>query len=156
MIEDSKQVKKIEAKAGGKSGTYWTVTWTDGKFDTIFDDAIIKKCEEAMTNKLAVHYTKEKQGKYWNIRTLELVSDELPPPQEPKMLPEHKEVINKAREAVKEPIDRDSRIDQAVIFKAIVEMLSSQVDGKSVLEKEFPQNFKSFKEWALIYMKSKM
>jgi len=80
------------------------------------------------------------------------------PPQEPTILPEHQDEIDKVRQAVREPApqDRDTRIDQAVIFKAIVEMLSSQVEGKSVLEKEFPKNWLSFKEWALIYAKSKM
>ena len=86
-IEDTKYVKSVEAKSGGKSGTYWTVTWTDDKHDNIFDKAMMDKCEEAQANKLAVHYTKEKKGNYFNIVTLELVRDGLPPPVKPESPP---------------------------------------------------------------------
>jgi hypothetical protein len=81
-IEDTKFVSKLEAKAGGRSGTYWVVTWTDGKTDRIFDGAMKDKLEEAQANTLAVHYSKEKHGNYFNIVSLELVKDELPPAQE--------------------------------------------------------------------------
>ena len=88
-IEDTKSVQKIEAKAGGKSGTYWTVTWADGKHDNLFDKALMDKCEEAQSNNLAVHYTKEKRegSRYFNIVSLNLVKDKLPPPQKPTSPP---------------------------------------------------------------------
>jgi len=83
-IEDTKFIEKIEAKAGGKTGTYWRVTWTDGKSDTLFNGEWKDLCEEAQENKLAVHYTKQKQGNYYNIISLELVRDALPPAKEPQ------------------------------------------------------------------------
>lgn len=87
-ISDTKWVSKIEAKSGGQSGTYWKVTWHDGKTDNLFDPDMMAVCEEAMSNKLAVQYTKEKPegGRFWNIThvelTKELIKDtpEAPPP----------------------------------------------------------------------------
>lgn len=74
MIEDSKIVKEIRAKAGGKSGTYWSVTWTDGKSDNIFDSNWIPLCEISQKENRALKFTKEKtpDGKFYNMKTLEL------------------------------------------------------------------------------------
>jgi len=60
-------------------------------------------------------------------------------------------------EKVKEGGSREDKIDQAVIYKGIIELLSSRCsNGKSALEIEFPKNFLSFKQWALIYMQTKL
>ena len=80
---DTKWVADIEAKSGAK-GTYWTVTWHDTKKDTLFDEDWKNICEKAQTGKLAVHFTKEKKGDYWNIVSLELVEKELPQATDPR------------------------------------------------------------------------
>ncbi len=80
MIEDSKIVKSIEAKPGGKSGTYWTVTWQDDKHDNIFNADWLPLLEQSQSENRPLHFTKEKQegSKFYNIKTLELV--DTPPP----------------------------------------------------------------------------
>ena len=84
MIPDTKWVGDVEAKPGGKSGTYWTITWHDGKHDNIFNEAWKDLCEQAKAEGLAVHFTKEQNPKgYWNIVALELVSQVLPESTDP-------------------------------------------------------------------------
>jgi len=87
MIEDTKWVKSIEAKPGGKSGTYWVVTWHDDKTDRLFDSDMMATCEKAQTQGLAIHLTKEKSGNYWNIKSVELTADKL---QEAGKMPDEK------------------------------------------------------------------
>ncbi len=72
MIEDNKIVKSIEAKSGGKSGTYWTVTWQDDKRDNIFNGDWLPLLEQSQQEHRMIHFTKEKEGKYYNIKSLEL------------------------------------------------------------------------------------
>ncbi len=74
MLEDNKIVKSIEVKAGGKSGTYWTVTWQDDKKDNIFDGDWLPLLEQSQKENRLLHFTKEKQGKYYNINSLELAT----------------------------------------------------------------------------------
>ena len=76
MIEDSKVVKSIQVKAGGKSGTYWTVTWQDGKTDNIFNGDWLPLLEQSQAENRPLQFTKEKSGNFYNIKSLELV--ELP------------------------------------------------------------------------------
>lgn len=114
-LEDTKFVKSVEAKLGGKSGTYWTITWEDGKHDNLFNKTMMDKCEEAQAKKLAIHYIKKKRegSQYFNIVSLDLVRDKLPPPTEAKMLPGHEEVIKKAKDKIKpkeeKPLDNKVR-----------------------------------------------
>ncbi len=129
MIEDTKWVSKIEAQPGGKAGTFWKVTWHDGKTDRIFDPAMRDTCNEAMTNQLAVHYSKEKQGNYWNITALELVKDAMPPPTDPQMLPEHEQVVKDAVKSVREVAPVKSEIPGQQIgmtVKEIGDMIRSE------------------------------
>ena len=87
-MQDTKFVANIEAKTGAK-GTYWTVTWDDGKHDNLFNEEWKDLCQDAGENKLAVHYIKEKNEKnYWNIVALSLVKDSLPAPKKPEPPPQ--------------------------------------------------------------------
>ena len=101
MIEDSKFVKSIEAKSGGKSGTYWTVTWQDEKHDNIFNNEWLPILESAQENNRLVHFGKEKHGQYYNIVSLELASETQPPKEtgsDPKYTPRKDAVAENIRE----------------------------------------------------------
>ena len=76
MIEDSKVVKSITAKPGGKSGTYWTVTWQDGKTDNIFNADWLPLLEQSQKENCLLYFTKEKSedGKFYNIKSLKLIA----------------------------------------------------------------------------------
>ncbi len=75
MIEDSKIVKTITSKVGGKTGTYWTVTWQDGTSNTVFNPDWMKLLEESQKTGRLIHFTKEQtaDGKYYNVKSMELV-----------------------------------------------------------------------------------
>ncbi len=75
MIEDTKAVKTITSKAGGKTGTYWTVTWQDGKSNNVFIPDWIPLLEQSQKTGCLVHFTKEQtsDGKYYNVKSMELV-----------------------------------------------------------------------------------
>ena len=84
MIEESKAVKTITSKAGGRTGTYWTVTWQDGKSNTVFNPDWLSLLEESQKTGRLVHIGMEKtqDGKYYNIKSMEL----LPLPGKPDAL----------------------------------------------------------------------
>jgi hypothetical protein len=126
MIEDTKFVKKIEAKPGGKSGTYWTVTWADDKHDNIFNGDWLPILEEAQENKLAVHYKKEKKGAYYNIIELELVRDALPPETTPRQPEPHPE---------EPPIEKYAPQEIGMWYKELGECIRS-----GLLERDFPNS----------------
>ena len=77
MIEDNKIVKSIQTKTGGRSGTYWTVTWQDGKTDNIFNGDWLPLLEQSQEENHPLHFTKEKteDSKYYNIKSLELAQE---------------------------------------------------------------------------------
>ena len=78
-MEDTKWVKEITAKPGGRTGTYWKVTWHDDKTDNIFDSDMLATLEEARSNNYAVHFKKEKSesSRYYNITALSLMKDNI-------------------------------------------------------------------------------
>ena len=100
MIEDSKTVKTITVKVGGKSGTYWTVAWTDGKTDTIFNGDWLPLLERSQKENCPLHFTKEKAegSKYYNIKSLELApekeqtNEKIYPQRQGKSLEEQKSI----------------------------------------------------------------
>ena len=138
MIEDSKWVKSVEEKPGAK-GPFWEVTWQDDKKDRLFDTAMVDTCQKALMNQLAVHFTKEKKGTFWNIVSLEFVQHEMPPPTKPGVLPEHQKVIDEAVEstatAVKSTVpDREKDIHRQVALKCAVELRThGLIEGHHVL-----------------------
>ena len=66
-----KIVKSIETKPGGKSGTYWAVTWDDDKKDNIFNKDWLPLLEKSHKESVPILFTKEKKGDFWNIVSLE-------------------------------------------------------------------------------------
>ena len=157
MIEDNKTVKSIEAKVGGKSGTYWTVTWTDGKTDNIFNGDWLPLLEQSQNENRPLHFTKEKsrlrdgsEGKYYNIKSLELVvklatpaphgaeyhkppdrDDTPPPPQtKPEIAPQEKgmwwkEVGENFRAGL---FKRDDNKDGAYLWKTYIKQMLSSLE----------------------------
>lgn len=76
MIDDTKQPQSIERKEGKKG---YTLTWTDGKKDTIFDEVWAADVRLCVQNGWFLHFTKEKNDSgFWNIQTLEIVREGTP------------------------------------------------------------------------------
>lgn len=121
MIEDTKTVKSIATKVGGKSGTYWTITWRDGKSDNIFNADWLPILERSQTELRPVHFTKEnKEGsKYYNIISLELL--EKPP-----------DAVKPAATTVN-TTTRENSIEAQVAFKGFIELCAN---GKLDVNKE--------------------
>lgn len=113
MIEDSKIVKEIKTKQGGKSGTYWTVIWEDGKMDNIFNREWLPLLEQSQDENVPLHFTKEKSGKFYNIKTLEVAEEELP----------------------------EKEVEQKVSAKATPNVISPQEKG--MFWKEIGENFRA-------------
>jgi hypothetical protein len=137
MIEDTKFVEKIESKPGGKSGTYWAITWTDGKTDRIFNGDWLPICEESQEKKLAVHFTKQKEGNYYNIKSMELVRDALPEPKEPQTPPPQKDEP--------EPPTESSHYAPQEIGMWMKELGEAIRSGQ--LEKDFPNSHVKIKSY---------
>ncbi len=86
MIEESKVVKTITSKTGGKTGTYWTVTWQDGKSDNVFNTDWLPLLEESQKSGRTVNFVKEqtKDGKYYNVKSMALSALPAQPPIAPQ------------------------------------------------------------------------
>ena len=77
-----KTVAKIDPVEGAK-GVYHKVTWDDGKFDNVFKKEFFDILSVALKANAQVEVQKEKQGQYYNIVEVKLVSPKTPePPQE--------------------------------------------------------------------------
>jgi len=149
MIEDNKWVSNVEAKPGGRSGTYWTVTWHDGKFDNIFNGEWLPIVEKAQAEKLCVHFKKEKPegSKYFNIVELSLVEANIPPPAKPKVSEREQKVVEEAGSSTSMPQDRDERIVYQVVMKEVGELYRA---GLFVEDKDHPVDRKliaKYKNW---------
>jgi len=143
MIEDNKWVSNVEAKPGGRSGTYWTVTWHDGKFDNIFNGEWLPLVEKAQAEKLCVHFKKEKPegSKYFNIVELSLVGTELSPPTTPQVSEREQKVVKEAHQTTQsEPMtkkewqDKDTLTRQSIEKQKAVDV-ASQLMIAGVVEK---------------------
>jgi hypothetical protein len=69
MINDSKKVYSVENNSPKKG---WKITWEDGKRDVIFNKDWLPLLEEAKEHNLPINFTKEKEGDYWHIMTIDL------------------------------------------------------------------------------------
>ena len=135
MIEDTKWVKTLVEKAGGKSGKYHVVTWHDGKKDNLFEPALVEVCQQGLAQQLAVHYVKESSTResdsktFWNIVSAETVApketakevsalkptDHIQPvPQEDEPPPEELGILDKA-------IAETRNIDRGSFAKYVVD-----------------------------------
>ena len=75
-------------------------TTGDGKETTksIFNN--LKDKWHLLKQNATLDFKMEKKGQFWNVVDISAITDKLPPPQEPKILPEHKAEIEKAKSTV--------------------------------------------------------
>ena len=70
-----KTVQGIEQKQSANGKSYYTVTWTDGTSDNIFEDAMYRTLVQAAEKELPVTITKKqnpKNPKYFNVESITL------------------------------------------------------------------------------------
>lgn len=76
------QIKKVktieEAGQTSKGSVYWKVTWDDDKSDNIFDVKFKETLETALAHNLPVNVEKEKNGQYWNVKSVTPAGVEMP------------------------------------------------------------------------------
>ena len=145
MIEDSKIVKTITAKPGGKTGTYWTVTWEDDKKDNIFNADWLPLIEQSQKESRPLHFTKEKAdyGKYYNIKTLELAIKEVSVLLQGGVQPEKpKDDMSKGDWAAKDKITRKSIERQKSVECAVMLCQSAQIKSDEILA--YAKTFEEF------------
>ncbi len=139
MIEDNKTVKSIESKIGGKSGTYWKVTWTDDKADNIFNEDWLPLLERSQNENSPLHFTKEKSenSKYYNIKSLELLAPEPTPKQttKPEIAPQEKSEMSKKDWSEKDKITRTS-IERQKALELAVNWAIALLNSSSFTKKE--------------------
>lgn len=125
-----KKVASIEDKEGGR-GTYWKVTWNDGKTDNVFNKEWLPLLEQSRDVGLKLSFTKEKNEKgYYNIVSLGAALETGVSPD--AKTPPKSEAVKPAAAAVKTTASAESKykadpaktesIEKQAILKAAIEL----------------------------------